>query len=76
MQTLYVGNQADPEERTKISVSDLDARKVTGYVAKPFRVTVLDRLTDKYVTLADEDCGAGCRCALRFVRKNAKLGGR
>jgi hypothetical protein len=23
MQTLYVGNQADPEERTKISVSEL-----------------------------------------------------
>ena len=68
---FYVGNQPDPKDRVKIDVDDADsdALILTGLVngRKPYQVTVFDQITQKNVTVADEACGLGCRCALRFV---------
>ena len=66
---LYVGAETDPTDRSLLAVSDEDWRRVMRLVClrKPFQVTVYDTVTRHVVTLADEDCGLGCRCALRFV---------
>ena len=72
MYTLYVGNQADANERTQILVTELDARAIAGALQKhkAFSLRMLDYRTKQYVTVADEDCGYPyCRCALRFVGK-------
>ena len=69
MKTLYVGNQPDPEDRTKIEVSEEDFDAVCRLITsrKPFRIGVLNHITGQHVLLADEDCGLGCRCALKFM---------
>jgi hypothetical protein len=71
MKTLYVGNQPDPADRTKILVDD-DAYtalfRLISSGERPFVFGVFDHTTGEHVLLGDEDCGLGCRCALKFLR--------
>jgi hypothetical protein len=68
MHTFFVGNQPEPSDRTQISVNDNDAKLIHAAMRrKPFIVEVYDYKGKKRIFLADEDCGLGCRCALRFV---------
>lgn len=72
MKTYYIGNQPKPEDRTQIHVSNEDADRVkAAQVAAGrgghYQVTVTDLITNSPVTVADEDCGLDCRCAMRFV---------
>jgi hypothetical protein len=70
---LYIGNQPDPAERTLVEVSDQEFAAVRRLVLsrRAFTVTVFDEITKTAVTLADEDCGLGCHCALKFVKEPA-----
>lgn len=72
MRTYYVGNQTNPDDRTKILVSDvvamaIDRASSSARRGDHFRMTVFDNLSRQRVAIADEDCGLDCRCALRFV---------
>lgn len=63
---LFIGNQPDPKDRRIIEVSDETFRRIRS-LKKPFTVDVYDEISKHRLLLADEDCGAGCRCALRIV---------
>jgi hypothetical protein len=68
MLKFWIGNQPEPDDRRIIEVSDEDGAKVERAVChKPFTVDVYDTILGEELTLADEDCGLGCRCALRVV---------
>ena len=63
-----IGTQPNPKDRTKIQISDADARKLPQRGSFGV-VSVFDKLTKQHVTVRAASCGLpNCLCALEFVK--------
>ena len=69
METYFVGNQPEPEDRTKILISLADSEKIEALPKGPSAAvaTVYDNNTEQMVSVRRADCGLSCYCALEFV---------
>jgi hypothetical protein len=65
--TIYIGNQPDPGDRIKITLTEAEAQKLPGRGQADARARVQD-LSGTWHYLQSADCGSpGCRCALEYV---------
>jgi hypothetical protein len=72
-QTLWIGNEPNPDDRLKIDVSSKDSARIPPAGKLDAEVTVTDLRTNRRITVRRASCGLDCACALELVKWGCKV---